>query len=225
MKHSFLKQLPLFNHLDNEELESILESFEKHSYKKNEVIIQENSVANCLYIVFTGSVKLFKSSVDGKEHILRIMQQHEIIGEVPMFEGGTYPASCMALTDSELLSISRINFLKLIKANPKIALGMLALQAKRLREFTLKIEKLTLSKTEQRLADFCIKKIAVSSSNQDIVELQGMTIQDLANYLGVTRENISRIISKWIKLGFVAKEEGKIVILDTEVLNKMVSED
>ena len=217
----FLQQLPLLVHLDKNELEAIANSMEKHSYVKNEQVFRAGDPANRLYIVFDGEVQMFKSSADGKTHTLRIMQKNDLIGEVPIFEGGAYPASCTTLTATVLYSISRTNFLALIQQDPKIALTMLGLQARRLREFTIKIEQLTLQKTEQMLADLFIQKASNINNNQANVALKDMGVQNLANYLGVTRESVSRIISKWLKEKLISKQQRNIIIQDFNALEKI----
>lgn len=218
MQSTFLKQLTLFNTLEAHEIQAISDQLERHSYQKNEVLFFEGDKAEKLYIVFDGSVKLFKTSLDGKEYLLQIMRRYGIIGEVPMFEGSTYPANCVALTDAILLSISRKKLLQLIQSNPKISLGMLAVQAKKLRDFTQKIEQLALNKAEQRLANFLHKSSKIDQTGNLIADLQGMNMQELANYLGVTRENISRIIGKWIKHAIIKKQHHNFIILDIEKL-------
>ena len=219
-----LKQLSLFAHLTKKESDAIANSLEKHTYEKNETIFREGDVADRLYILFDGEVKIFKSSLDGKEHTLRIMQKYDIIGEVPMFEGGAYPASCTALTFSVLFSMSRSCVLKLIQDDPKVALNMLALQARRLKEFTHKIEQLTLQKTERMLAKLFVQKAKNISDNQAVVELKEMGIQNLANYLGVSRENVSRIISKYQKAKLIKKQRRNIVIQDFHALENIANE-
>jgi len=223
MKNDFLKKMSLFSHLSSDELNVLAASLEKHTYLKGEEVFQEGDTADRLYIVYDGSAKIFKSSLDGKEHTLRVMQKHDLIGEVPMFEGGTYPASCTAITDAVLFSIFRPCLLGLIQDDPSIALNMLALQAKRLKEFTLKIEKLTLQKTEQRLADFFIKKAETLTDNRIHVDFNDINIQNLADYLGVSRENVSRIISKWVKLKIISKQQRNIIIQDFHSLGKIAA--
>lgn len=217
----FLRKSPLFKHLEDRKLEMIAAFLEKHSYNKNEMVFLEGTPASHMYIVLDGKVKMSKTSVDGKEHIIKIMKRNDVIGEAPMFKGGNYPANCVALTPAVLFSISREKLVKLIENDPKIALGMLALQAERLGEFALKIERLTLQSIEQRLAGFCIRTIE-NSGKEAIVGI-GNT-QELASYLGATREHLSRIMSNWVKLGYISKQHGMIIPKNIEMLKKIAYE-
>lgn len=222
METLFLKHVPLFKHISESNLNSIIKVLKTHVYKKNEIVFIEGDQASRLYIVFDGKIKIFKSSIDGKEHTLHIMHKYDIIGEVPMFDGGKYPASCTTLSSSVLLSITHSDLLNIIKQYPKIALNMLAFQAVRLRKFALKIENLTLQNTEQRLAIYFMQKAENSINNQAVVILKNIGLQNLSNYLGVSRENISRILSKWIKMDFINKQHGNIVINNFCALKSIV---
>lgn len=211
MKLKFLKQLPLFSHLNRSNLEAIAANVEQRQYLKNEIIFQEGQQADKLFIVYDGLVKVFKASFEGKEHILHIMAKNSIIAEVPMFEGGRYPANCAALGDSILFTIPREKFISLIKNDPQVALNILALQAKRLREFASKIEQLSLKTTEQKFLNFLLQNSCVESG-VTIAKTKNITMQELANYLGTARENLSRIINKLINSKVIRKcEDGFLV--------------
>ncbi len=211
MKTYFLKQLPLFAHLSKAKLEIIADSIQEKLYLKNEVIFCEKQQADQLLIVFDGFVKIFKSSFAGREHILHVMSKHSIIAEVPIFEGGKYPASCVAMSDSILLAIPRQKLIALIKTDPQVALSMLALQAKRLREFTCKIEELSLKTSKQKFLNFLLQN-AHAENGITMVRMKNLNMQELADYLGTARENLSRIINKLIKNNVIKKCQDGFLI-------------
>jgi CRP/FNR family transcriptional regulator, dissimilatory nitrate respiration regulator len=204
MKLQFLKQLPLFSHLDKSSLAALAASVEQKSYLKNEIIFRERELADKLFMVCDGVVKIFKSNAQGQEHILHIMSKNSIIAEVPMFAGGRYPANCVALSDSILFAIPRQKFVSLIKSDPQVALNILALQAERLREFACKIEQLSLRTTEQKFLNFLVNN-AYTENNITIAKTNNLNIQELANYLGTARENLSRIINRLINNKVIKK--------------------
>lgn len=204
MTKQFLKKLPLFANLDEISLSTIENSVEKIEYLKNELIFQEGHDAKALFIVVDGQIKVFKATQEGKEHILRVVQKYGIVAEAPMFEGSTYPASCIAKKNSVLLSISREKFLTMVKNHPQIALNIIAIQAKMLKEFTFKIEQLSLKNTEQKLIAFLLQN-ATTQHGATSAKIDNYTIQELADYLGTARENLSRIITKLIRNGTISK--------------------
>ncbi len=220
MKKHLLQQFPLFSDLTDEALTAIESALEQKTYAKNTLIFHEGQPADKLLIVFDGKVKVFKSNPEGKEHILHIMSKYNMLGEVPLFEGGKYPASCIAMTDVIIFAIPRIKLIALIQHDPQIALNILALQAKRLREFTSKIERLSLKTTEQKLAYYLLQH-TVDVDGQHIVSMQNFNIQELANYLGTARENLSRVISKLVRQKIISKQNSDIVIEKFAELEKM----
>jgi CRP/FNR family transcriptional regulator len=205
---TFLQQVSLFSHLSSKAIEKIAEVMQQQTYKKNSSIFHEGESASKLHIIFSGQVKVFKLSAEGKEHILHLLDTGSIVAEAPMFAGENYPANCSAITDCVILTITREQLISLIKNDPQIALNMLALQAKRLKEFANKIEELSLKNTEQKLIDYLL---ANQNPIDQTIKLK-MNMNDLANYLGISRENLSRTFSKLIKEGVIKKSANRIIL-------------
>lgn len=203
----FCQKIGLFQSLSLEQINHIAEITTLKHFKKNAVIFLEEQKAACFYVLYSGKVKVFKLSTSGKEQILHLLHPPEILAEVPMFQGENYPASCMAIEESVLLSISREQLIKLIKTEPQIALNLLALQAKRLREFTLQLESMAIQDTSQRLLNYLISK----KNKENIVKLD-LSLTTLANLLGVSRENLSRTISKLVKEKIITYSKKQIKI-------------
>ena len=199
----FLKKSPVFQHAKESELLVLADNLTRHVYLKNEIIFQEGAKAERLYMVLQGEVKIYKLSPQGKEHILDVLTENQLFAEVPMFEGTTYPASAIALTDTILFALDRKKLINLIQQDPQIALNFLALQARRLREFTHKVEQLSSQKIEEKLLDYLQNKKRVES----------LSMQNLANYLGVSRETLSRAVSQLIKTGHIKKENNQLKII------------
>lgn len=205
---NFCHKIPLFKNLSPEQIKRIAVSLILKHYTKNETIFLEGSQANSLYIVFTGKVKVFKLSRQGKEQILHILHPTDLLAEVPMFAGENYPANCAALEDTALLCLAREKLLLLIKAEPQIALNMLALQAKRLREFTLQLESVATQDTTERLT----KYLQAHQDKAGVVKLD-ISLTALAKLLGVSRENLSRTISKMVQAGEIKYLRKQIELL------------
>lgn len=148
------------------------------------------------------------------------MQRKSIIGEVPMFEEGIFPAHCMAMSDCVLLSLKRIHLLKLIQEDPQIALKMLAFQAQRLREFIEKIEGLSFQKTEKKLVNYILKK-GTSCGDHVSVSIQDMTTEDLAHYLGTTREHLSRAVKRLTHKNVLKKSKKKSFSLNLKTYREV----
>lgn len=215
---SFLARLSLFVHLNLEQLTKIANLMEKKFYSKGQIIFLEGQTAERLFIVYQGGVKVYKVAEDGKEHILHMLGAGEIFAEVPVFAGESYPANCIALEDTIILVISRKTLLHLIHSDPQIALSMLALQAKRLREFTVQIEYLTLRNSVQRLAHYLLEQGA-----QEYAVRRQLSVTVLAQMLGMTRENLSKLLNRLDRLAIVKHHGRKIEVLNSEKLMHIVN--
>ena len=89
----FLKSIPYFSGLSTAELESVRHLIFEKTAERGEVILFEDDPADALYFVVSGAVKIFKTSVEGKEQILNIVRPGESFNDVPIFDDGPNPAS------------------------------------------------------------------------------------------------------------------------------------
>ncbi|MCG8551583.1 MAG: Crp/Fnr family transcriptional regulator [Desulfobacterales bacterium] len=199
---------------------------------KGELIFQEGDRAQGFYIVAQGKIKVFKMSFEGKEQILHIYGPGHTFGEVPVFQGKSFPASVMALEPSIILFLPREAFVRQIEKSPALAMNMLADLSRRLREFTVQIENLSLKEVPARLAAY-ILTLALEASGG----LQKTTMQkkheptanvvlpvskvQLASLIGTTPETISRGLKKMEQAGFIKTEGKKILISDHQGLEDL----
>lgn len=198
----FLINHAMFSHISSDYIDSIKNLFHYHACKKNEIIFKEGQSSDKMFFVLRGQFKIYKTSPKGKEQILHIMKSSEMLAEAAMFEGKAYPANCAAIEEGALLAIARDDFVKIIKTEPQIALNLLALQAKRLKLLTKQIESLSLHETAEKLENYLMENSVGDIFNMTI------SMSELANLLGVTRENLSRTFSQFLKDG-VIKEKAK----------------
>lgn len=200
--------------------------------KKGEIIFQEGDSGEGFYIVAAGKIKIFKMSFEGKEQILHIYGPGHIFGEVPVFQGESFPASAMALESSTILFLPRQAFVRQIGKSPALAMNMLADLSRRLREFTVQIENLSLKEVPARLAAYILtlaqeeaehsQKIALPQKSLPPVSVSlPVSKVQLASLIGTTPETISRVLKKMDLGGFIKAKGKKILILDQEGLEEL----
>jgi CRP/FNR family transcriptional regulator, dissimilatory nitrate respiration regulator len=213
---AFLSHLPLFRGLSDEELKAISEIAVDRPVRAGEMIFSDGEPAAGLNIVSAGRVKIFKLSRNGKEQILHIMGPGEPFAEVPVFQGGNYPASAQAIEAGRVLFIPRAELLKAIRKNPALALGMLAVLSRRLREFAATIENLSLRGVPERLSAYLLhlSELAGGADEFELDIKKGL----IANLLGTTGESLSRILGKMMQAGMIRVGGKKITILDRGAL-------
>jgi len=195
----------------------------KH-YKAGETIFADGDRGDGFHLVNEGRIKIFKSSADGKEQILHIFGPGEPFGEVAVFLDRPYPASSVALEDTDTVFFPRAALRELIRENPDLAFGMMAVMARRLVRFTGLLEAITLKEVPSRLAAFILDSEAYESGRVELSVSKGQ----LASLLGTTPETISRAFGRLKSLGLISEKKPYILITDrlklAEVADTGISE-
>ena len=218
-KEDIIKSTSLFEGLSGEEVETISKLIFEKKYGKGETIFFEGDEADGFYIVSSGQIKVFKMNPMGKEHILHIFGPGEPVGEVPVFSKQPFPANAEALVKSATLFFPRKDFVALIENNPSIALNMLAVLSRRLRQFATQIENLSLKEVPARLAGYLLY-ISKEQKNEGVVQLP-VSKGQLASLLGTIPETLSRIFARMSDEGLIQVEGRSITILDRQgLMNK-----
>ncbi|MFO7839717.1 MAG: Crp/Fnr family transcriptional regulator [Desulfosalsimonadaceae bacterium] len=209
----------LFRDLPSHHLEAVAAISVEKRVEKNELIFAEGDQGKGFYIVENGQVKIYKLSVEGKEQILHIFGPGEPFGEVPVFSGDVFPASAEAVEKSLLLYFPRDRFIGLITEDPTLALNMLAVLSRRLRQFTLQIENLSLKEVPARLAGYLLL-MAEEQKNRSEITLH-ISKGHLASFLGTIPETLSRILRKMSEQGLILVDGKKIQISDYDALEML----
>lgn len=214
----FLLYVPIFSELNEETIAKIERVGSKKTYSKENVILMEEDAGSALFVIISGKVKVVRTSSDGREVILSILNESDFFGEMAILDGLTRSATVIALEDSELFIIQREQFLELLKNFPEVSISLLQELANRLRMADMKIKALTLKDAEGKVATV-ILQIAddVGKIRQGIVEIEKLPLQqDLANMAGTSRETISRTLHSFAKKGSIELEGSKLRILNYE---------
>lgn len=206
----------LFGGLPPEHLKEIEKIAITKKYGRGESVFFEGDSAAGFYMVATGRVKIFKTSVSGKEQILHIFGPGEPFGEVPVFHNQPFPANSTALEKSTLIFFPRKDFVDLVHAMPSLVMNMLAILSLRLRRFATQIENLSLKEVPARLAGYLLY-LAEEQGNPKQVELQ-ISKGQLASLLGTIPETLSRIFAKMSEEGLISVDGKTISLLDQEGL-------
>ncbi len=214
-----LAQTPLFSGLDQAALAEFAALAAWKNAPKGQVIFHEGEIAETLYIVGEGKVKIFRAAPDGRETLLHIFGPGEPFGEAAVLQGGKFPASSLALESSLLVALPRRDILAAFAKNPVLALNMMGALAARLRAFSAKIESLTLLETPQRLAAYLIHE----SGARDEADSFRLDVSKglLAAMLGTARETLSRCLARMAEQGAIRLEGRDVHILDRAYLESL----
>lgn len=194
------KKVSIFASLSDDELIQITNLVAQKHFRKGDLIFSEGQPFDQLYIVNSGSMKVFKYTKDGKEQILYILNEGEFLGDLSLFKKGVLSFSAVALEDIALCTIHKNDFDHIIKTNPNISLKVLEHAHDRILELEKLIQTVTTKDIEARLATLLLnlsKSFGESSADnpQEVYIHLPMSREDMANFIGVTRETISRKLS------------------------------
>lgn len=209
-----LKIASLFAELSEKELNFIAERALPRHVKAGEGIFSEGEPCDGLYVVESGAIKIFKISSSGREQVLTVEGAGGSVAELPVFDGGDYPASAAALSDSQLLFVSKKDFQALCLEHPQVALKVLKVVGSRLRKLVGIIEELSFTTVRHRLAALLLRlaeRRGQRTPRGVEFTLRGSN-QELAAHIGTVRELVSRNLSRLQAEGLV-KLEGKTVIV------------
>ena len=219
---AILKKTPLFANLTEKELQALAGRVSRKRFRQGEQLFAEGDPCTGLFLVSAGKVRIFKLSSSGREQVLAVEGPGSSFAEVPVFDGGDYPAAASALEDTEILFISRKDFQNFCREHPDVALKVIAVVGSRLRRLVGIIEDLSFTTVRQRLIALILRMAEMhgtSSKRGVLVELT-MSHQDLAAELGTVRELVSRNLSRLQAEGFLEVDGRKVVVKDVAGLKR-----
>jgi CRP/FNR family transcriptional regulator len=211
-----LARVPIFSGLSEEELGFFVQRAVPRQFTSGGIVFSEGERCLGLYVVALGHVRIFKSSASGREQVLSVDGPGNSIAEVPVFDGGTYPASCAAIGDTTLLFVSKQDFQALCLAHPQVTLKVLRVVAARLRRLVGIIEELSFTTVRQRLIALVVRLAeGAGTPSKDGVRFElSKSHQELAAELGTVRELVSRNLSRLQAEGLIEVQGRKIVVKD-----------
>jgi CRP-like cAMP-binding protein len=214
-----LKNVALFADLTAKELAFLAEHSALRHFAPDELIFSEGDSCSGLYIVQSGAVKIFKTATSGREQILGVERSGNTVAELPVFDGGTYPASTVAAEESDLLFIRREDFRALCLQHPEVALKVLKVVGRRLRGLVGIIEELSFTTVRQRLIAYLLRLAGQNPGAKHDIDLAlPVSHQELAAELGTVRELVSRNLSRLQAEGLIKIQARSIQIPDLAAL-------
>ena len=221
---SVLQRAPLLSSLSQAELQLLAARTARKSFGNGQLLFSEGDPCNGLHIIARGKVRIFKTSVSGREQVLALNGPGETVAELPVFDGGPYPASALAVEECEIAFISRRDFQAFCIEHPEVALKVLSVVGSRLRRLVGIIEELSFTTIRQRLISVLVKLAQTAGKKTEIgIEFQlPATHQELANQLGTVRELISRNLMRLQAEGLIEVDARQIVVKDLKELSALL---
>ena len=210
-----LRAAPLFSALDEQERGSLAKRAVLRKYAAGDFLFSEGEPCQGLFIVVSGAVRIFKTSAQGREQVLAFEGPGSSIAELPVFDGGPYPASAAAVQNSELVFLSRADFRAICLENPEVSLKVLQVVGARLRRLVGIIEELSFTTVRDRLGSWLMRQAKAEGrpTPRGVAFTLNASHQELASQIGTVRELVSRNMAMLQSQGFIEINGREITIL------------
>jgi CRP-like cAMP-binding protein len=208
-----------FNDLPEDMLKEIAAQMQLREYQRGDVLFWEGDPPAGLHIVELGSAKIYRLSPQGRQYIVRVLQEGDTFAEVPAFDGGTNPVNVDALETCRVWVINSEMLRGLIFTHPVFAQKVLANFGQMLRGMVHKVSEMAFYQVTHRLARL------ISELPQN--DLNGRpappwTQEQLAARLGTVREVVARSLKELERSGAIRVEDRRIQIADQDVLQQWI---
>jgi len=219
-----LERVPLFAGLDAEALQDLAAVVRRRTFRPFEVIFHRDDPGQVLYVIQSGKVKIYLTSPDGQEISLTVFGPGDYFGELALLDGQPRSASAIAIEQAETFALQRADFIKAVMRHPRIAIQVMHILSRRLRQTDAMIEDLLFLDVHGRVA----KKLLELAEIHGVRTLQGIRIElrltqgELAAMVGASRESVNKVIGYFTDKQFISTDKYKITIMRLADLRRRV---
>jgi CRP-like cAMP-binding protein len=219
----YLAQLPLFNEMQDAELDRLAEGCIVRRAARSEMLFRVGEPCDEFHVVISGQVKLFALAPNGQEKVIELISPGQPFAEALMFTGRPYIVNAQALVESLILTVKKQAVLREIENDHRFALRMLAGISKRMHGLIHDVESYSLRSGMQRVIGYLLHEetpempCEITETGQRTVTLP-VSKATLASRLSLTPEYFSRVLHELINEGLIEVEKRHIRISDTQRL-------
>jgi len=212
VKTRHLSTMDLFQDLSEKEGEELDRITTMSSVRKGKIFYRPEEMGEVLFILKEGSVQLYRISPEGKKLVITSLGPSSLFGEMALLGQQMHNTFAEAITDCTICVMSRADLERLILQRPQVALRMLEITGRRLRDAESRLEDLAFKGIPARLSSLLLR--LAGDSNQ----LSGLTHQDLAEMVGTYRETATQVLNDLKSRNLIEIGRKRITILDREGL-------
>lgn len=216
-----LKSIPYFAGLNDSELEAVKERMFEQVAERNDMILLEGETAEAIYFVVSGVVKVFKTSVEGKEQTLCLIRAGESFNDVPILDGGPNLASAVAMTPVVLYGMTRADLNSLLIKVPRVAMNTIMVLSKKVRHFVSMVEDLSFRDVTSRVAKLLLEYATDHGDSEGPAPRPRLTQQEMAAIVGTAREVVGRSLKALEEEGAIRMERHRIIVTNKKALQRI----
>jgi CRP/FNR family cyclic AMP-dependent transcriptional regulator len=204
-----LKHVDLFKHLTELQLTELAAQSREISFRKNAILMTEGDTGESMYVISTGSVKVYVSDDEGRELVLYQQGAGAVIGDIALLDDEPRSASVSTLEASTAIMIGKQAFLDCLRNSPEMAINIIRSLTQRLRDATEGSRSLALDNVYRRLADK-LQELGEGDNPEALVLPKKYSYQELGNMIGASREMVGKVMAELVKGEYIEVVDGKI---------------
>lgn len=209
----------VFSILSDEQVSDLNDHKACTVYRKGQYLFTENGRPMGLYCVHSGKIKLTTIGLDGKEQIMRLAKDGDVIGYRALLTDERYRLSAIALEDCAVCVIEKDFFLELSAKEPKLNQRIFKLISNDLKKAEEHIVSLSQKNVRERMAEALLFLKATYGFEGDGITINvRLSREELADYIGTATESVIRLLSEFNAAGIIELEGKKIRIRDNDRL-------
>jgi CRP/FNR family transcriptional regulator, cyclic AMP receptor protein len=216
-KMRYLSELAVFQDLSPREMQELNRITTMSTVLKGRVFYRPEEPGEVLFILKEGRVQLYRISPEGKKLVITTLGPHTLFGEMALLGTKMHNTFAEAIEDCLICVMSRTDLERLILNKPQVALRILDITGKRLREAEERLENMAFKGIPARLASLLLRL----AEEQDSDEIAGLTHQDLAESVGTYRETATQVLNDLKSQGYIDIGRKRIKITDLEGLTEI----
>ncbi len=192
------------------------------SLKQGEVLFEQGDEGDALYAIISGAVEFSVLALDGRRLALEMMRAGELFGEITLFDPGARTATATAVEASMLWRVRHADVLAQIRRQPELAVDMIHLAGQRMRWMGRQFNEQVFLPLPTRLAR---KLLHLAPEKAQTPYRLTLSQAELAEFVGATREAVSKILSGWKREGVIQGARGGLIIQDWTALSMLAEPD
>ncbi len=187
--------------------------------KKGEVLFREGDSGDALFAVLAGRLEISVTSAEGRHLVFDVMRPGALFGEIALFDPGPRTATVTALERATLARLKNTDLKRAIRDQPDLGTDLLRLAGRRMRWMSAQIGDQVFLPLPTRLA----RKVLYLSAGTSGENPERLRISQakLAEFVGATREAVSKTLGDWKRAGIVDPVRGGLDILDPTALTNL----
>ena len=216
-----LRRVWLFSGLHRSEIARVGSLALVRRYAAREMVVRQGDDSGDLFAVLSGRLKVTWNDAEGGEVLLSILESGDVFGEIALLDDRPRSATVTAMESCELLMVDRAGFRTLLATVPTLALNLLLVMSRRLRDLSDRTQNMSVLNVECRLAKVILQlaeRFGKEERRGEILLTLKLSQQELANMVGATREFVNRCLRGWQDQGIIELSKGRVVIRDVAAL-------